>query len=363
VKHTLRAAIVGPGRIASTYDDEVPVHREAAFFAGANRHPGLYTVHPINHAEAYRTTEGYDLVAVAGRGSERLAAFRQRWGVPGYTDLTRMLDEQQPDVVSVCTQSADKAAVTCAIAAHGGSVRVIIVEKAMATSVAETDRMIAACEAAGIDLVVNHPYRFSAQVRDAKRTIEAGEIGPLGTVAGWSGGGAIHGGTHVFDLLRYVGGDIAEVIATGPEQAEWKDGPASGTLRFASGVIGFFSLERAAMAGFDFRGANGQLIVSTIVGESWIARTSLLDPASTRKYPQVAQREPFHPDPPERSTTQHLLLDVQERLWQGTPVISSGRDGAAALEAGIAALISARGKRPVSLPLTSEEREIVIPNR
>ena len=70
----LRAAIIGPGRIASTYDDEVTHPRSRDFFQGEHRHPGLYTIHPVNHAEAYRTTSGYDLVAVAGRGRERLDA-------------------------------------------------------------------------------------------------------------------------------------------------------------------------------------------------------------------------------------------------------------------------------------------------
>lgn len=361
MKPPLRAAIIGPGRIASTYDDEVPIHREAAFFSGEYRHPGLYTVHPINHAAAYRTTPGYELVGVVGRGPDRLRAFQQRWEVPGYTDLYRMLDEQRPDVVSVCTQSADKAAVACAVAAHGGSVKAIIVEKAMATSAAETDAMIAACDRAGIHLIVNHPFRFARQIREAKRAVDAGEIGPLGTIAVWSSGSTIHGGTHMFDMLRYFGGDITEVFATGPEQTGWKDGPTSGTVRFASGMIGFFSLDRPAMTGIDLRGTSGQLIVSTIIGESWITKTSLLDPESPRTYPLIATREPFAAFPPERGTTQQLLLDVQELVRNGMPVISIGRDGAAALEAGIAAIVSAKEKRPVRLPLT--DREVVIPNR
>ena len=360
---TLKAAIVGPGRIGSTYDDEVPVHRDASFFQDDLRHSGLYTVHPINHAAGYRSTPGYDLVAVVGRGAERLTAFKERWQVPGYTDLEQMLEEQQPDVVSVCTQSAEKAEITCAIARHGGSVKVIIVEKAMATSMAETDQMLAACDEAGIHLVIDHPNRFSSQVRRAKTVSGQGDIGPLGTVSGWSSASAIHGGTHVFDVLRYFGGDIVEVMAGSPPQAEWRDGPVSGTLRFASGVVGFFSLERPAMAGFDLRGADGQLVLSSIVGESWITKTSLLDPESSRKYPQVAVREPFHPEPPERSTMQQLLLDVQDLIGTGTPVPSTGIDGAAALEAGIAALLSARERRAVSLPLTGPERDIVIPNR
>jgi predicted dehydrogenase len=361
VTRTLRAAIVGPGRIASTYDDEVPTHRDATFFQGDHRHPGLYTVHPINHAAAYRSLPGFDLVAVAGRGAERLDAFKARWDVPGYTDIDAMLREHRPDVVSVCTQSASKAAVVNQIATAGSGVKAIIVEKAMATSAAEADAMIADCEAAGIHLVVDHPYRFSSQIRAARDLVERGEIGTLGTVAGWSGGGTIHGGTHIFDVLQFFAGEITEVFATGPDQGEWRDGPSSGTLRFASGVIGFFSLDRAAMTGIDLRGSEGQLTLSTVVGDSWLTKTTLLDPESTRRYPLVATRIPYDPGPPEHSTTRNLLADVRNLVLDGKAVPSTGRDGANALEAGIAALISAREKRPVSLPIV--ERDIVIPNR
>ena len=190
----LRAAIIGPGRIASTYDVEVTRPRPRDFFQGEHRHPGLYTIHPVNHTEAYRTTPGYDLVAVAGRGRERLDAFADRWGVPAFDDVERMLREARPDVVSICTQSADKAALTVAVATANAGVRAIVVEKAMATSMAEADAMIAACDAAGILLVVNHPYRFSPMAREARQRLDAGGIGALGTLSGWSRGGTIHGG-------------------------------------------------------------------------------------------------------------------------------------------------------------------------
>jgi predicted dehydrogenase len=171
----LRAAIIGPGRIASTYDDEVPVKRPPEFFIGPMRHSGVYTVHPTNHAGAYLTSEGYELVAFAGRSQERIDAFAARWNVAPFNDAGEMLARVKPDVVSICTQSAEKAELTIAAAETG--VRAIIVEKAMATSMAEADAMIAACEKAGALLVVNHPNRFSPMNRAAKAMIDAGDIG------------------------------------------------------------------------------------------------------------------------------------------------------------------------------------------
>lgn len=359
----LRAAIIGAGRIASTYDDEVVNKLPREFFQGEHRHPGLYTVHPVNHAEAYRTTPGYELVAVAGRGEDRLRQFQERWNVPGYDDVERMLTETRPDVVSICSQSAEKAALTTAVARAKSGVRAIIVEKAMATSMAETDAMIAACAEAGIELIVNHPYRFSPMVREARDLIDAGEIGEIGTLSGWSRGGVIHGGTHTFDLLRFFGGDIAEITAWGEGSDDWSDRGASAMVRYASGAVGFVSLERNAMAGFDIRGATGMIELTAHVGEAWLVQIAPLDPEAKRAYPMVGKRTPIGAAPHELSTTQRLLAEVRDAVVDGVPAVSTGHDGAAALEAGIATLISARERQPVSLPLAPELRDISIANR
>jgi predicted dehydrogenase len=357
---TLRAAIIGPGRIASSYDDEIPNPRPSSFFQGAHRHPGLYTILPVNHAKAYLSTPGYELVAVAGRGQDRIDAFSQRWNVAeAYDDAEKMLDEVKPDVVSICTQSDAKAALTIAAARAG--VRAIIVEKAMATSAAETDAMIAACDEAGALLVVNHPWRFTPMAREARERLLAGEIGTLGTVAGWSRSGMLHGGTHTLDMLRFFAGDITEVVAWGPIADDWSDQPADGMVRFTSGVTGFFALVHDAFAGFDLRGSGGQISFSTAVGDASIVRAELMDKGSKRAYPLISERSAFAEGEIELSPTQRLLSETRDALLHGGPVISSGRDGAAALEACVAALISAKERRAIQLPEIN--RSVVIPNR
>ena len=161
-----RAAIIGTGRIGNTYDDEVVERHDRATLQGELRHCGLYTVLPVNHAEAYLTTPGFALVAAANRGEARLRAFGERRGVRAlYTDFRRLLAEEHPDVVSVCTQSPEKVEVVVAAAEAG--VRAIVVEKALATSMVEADAMLAACERHGATLVVNHPNRFSPEAQQS----------------------------------------------------------------------------------------------------------------------------------------------------------------------------------------------------
>jgi hypothetical protein len=77
----------------------------------------------------------------------------------------------------------------------------------------------------------------------------------------------------------------------------------------------------------------------------------------------VSMLEAICEQPHEMSTTQRLLHEVRESVLTGAPLISTGEDGRAALEAGIAALISARDGVPVDLPLAAELRTVSVPNR
>lgn len=360
VTATYRAAIIGTGRIASTYDDEVTHPQPSDFYTGERRHAGLYTVHPVSHAGAYQQTPGFELVAAANRGEEKMRTFGERWGVSAlYTDFRKLLADEKPDVVSVCTQSAEKAEVVIAAAEAG--VKTIIVEKAMATSLAETDAMLAACDKYGVLLAVNHPYRFSPMNRRAKALIESGEIGTLGTVIAYAGGGMLHVGTHTFDLLRYWAGDVVEVDARVPNYVPEKDIPADGMLQFANGVIGFFDHTHGVRGGYDARGTIGSVHISSDVGDGFVTRTSLMFPESPRKYPSRIETEALDPGPHDMSPTRRMLAEVYDSMTTGAPLISTGRDGAAALELGVACYASHLAGGPVSLPLA--DRNLRVPNR
>lgn len=356
----LRAAIIGTGRIGSSYDDEVPDPKPASFYHGDLRHNGLYTVLPINHAASYLSVPGYSLVAGANRSEAKLRMFGDRYGVQAlYTDYRRMLRDQKPDVVSVCTLSPEKAEITVEAAKAG--VKAVIVEKAMATSLAEADAMVRTCEENGVLLVVNHPNRFSPANREAKRLIEAGEIGTPGTVMAQWAAGMLHGGTHSFDLVRYLAGDVMEIEAQVPNYEPDKDLPAEGMMWFRSGATGFFSNLHGVQPGLEVRGTGGYLTVSTLVGDGWLYRVEPFFQEGKRKFPYRLKVEPIEVEPDGLSPTQRLLHEVHDSVTTGAPLVSTGRDGAAALELGLACFVSHLAGGPVELPL--QDRDFRVPNR
>lgn len=355
-----RAAIIGTGRIGSTYDDEVVDRRPPEFFQGEFRHNGLYTVLPVNHAGAYRTTAGFELVAAANRSEAKLREFGRRWDVKAlYTSVAELLRQERPDIVSVCTQSPEKAEITIAAAEAG--VRAIIVEKAMATSLAEADAMLAACERHGVLLAVNHPNRFSPVNRRVRSLIETGAIGELSNVVAHSVGGMLHVGTHTFDLLRFWAGDIVEVWANVPNYQPEKDLPARGMLQFANGVTGFFDHCHGLSPSYEVRGKTGYLTASSLVGDGWLATLHPFSTSPQRPYPNRLTLEPIEAGRHDLSPTQRLLAELHQALTQATHFVSTGQDGAAALEVALACYASQVAGGPVRLPLA--ERSLRVPNR
>ena len=91
-----------------------------------------------------------------------------------FTDLQHCLDVVQPDLVLLCSATADHADYVERIAPH---VPAIIVEKPFATSVADADRMIAAMQ--GKLLAINWPLAWYPCHVTTKRLIDEGAIGEV----------------------------------------------------------------------------------------------------------------------------------------------------------------------------------------
>ena len=87
------------------------------------------------------------------------------------TEPTRKI----PAIINAAAGSAENA--RTALAAAAG--KHVLTEKPMATSVAGCDAMIAACAAAGVQLMVVQSQRFRGVHQRAKRLIDAGEIGAV----------------------------------------------------------------------------------------------------------------------------------------------------------------------------------------
>lgn len=143
-------------------------------------------------------------------------------GVPYAEDLETLL-AWRPDAVVICSENTRHRAYTERCAAAGAHV---LCEKPLATSVADAEAMVAACEAAGVFLMVAFPVRFHPAFSALQAAVAAGDLGEIAAVSGtnngkipagraWftdpalAGGGAMTDHTvHVADLMDALLGGV-----------------------------------------------------------------------------------------------------------------------------------------------------------
>lgn len=227
------------------------------------------------HARALAATRGARLVAICRAEASRAAEISAELGVPCAASFEALLDHPGVDAVCLCTPSglhADQARAAARAGKH------VLVEKPMALDLADADRMIAACRAAGVRLGVVLQRRTDPALVELHDAIRAGELGRLvlatATVpyfrppsyydsAAWrgtwsfDGGGALmNQGIHLVDLLLWLMGGEAEVVGasggTSVHDIEVEDCVVA-ALRFPDGARGSIVATTAAAPGFPHR--------------------------------------------------------------------------------------------------------------
>ncbi|MFW6600374.1 Gfo/Idh/MocA family protein [Propionibacteriaceae bacterium Y2011] len=98
-----------------------------------------------------------------------------------YVDTWEEVAAWQPDAVIVCSENARHRTDTERAAAIGAHV---LCEKPIATSLADAEAMINACDAAGVQLMIAYPVRYSPTFT---AVLEAHRAGRLGTLRGLHG--------------------------------------------------------------------------------------------------------------------------------------------------------------------------------
>jgi predicted dehydrogenase len=181
-----RAAIIGCGRAVST--TAVSEGQAIAY----------------HHASGYQAVEGVQLVAAADIDRGNLEAFAGRFGVTAtYTDYRQMLEQERPDLVSICTWPGLHAEMVVSAAEAG--VRGILCEKPMALGLGEADRMLAACAQHGAILYISHQRRLIRPWTIAREWLYEGKIGQLRRIDAWiENWDLLSYGTHWIDMCFYL---------------------------------------------------------------------------------------------------------------------------------------------------------------
>lgn len=357
------AAIIGPGKVAHT------------------------------HAQALAALPHTRLVAVAGRDAARTQAFADQYQGQAYTQLDALLADSAVELVIICTPHPAHAAQAVAAAQAG---KHVLVEKPMALTVAECDRMIAAARENAVKLGVISQRRWYEPVQRVKAALESGRIGRpilcLVTVLGWrgpeyyqmdawrgswagEGGGVLVNQTsHQLDLFQWLMGPVDELFAywgnLNHPYIEVED-TALAVVRFRSGALGNLVVSNSQNPGLygklHFFGESGAAVgVQTDGGSMFVAGvpTSIEPPVNdlwtvpgeTERLAEWQAEDRARAAMLDVGSHYHCLQiqDFVEAIRNDRPPQVTGEDGRAAVALFEAIYRSQRTGAPVRFPLSAE---------
>ena len=339
----IRVALIGCGRISAKHFDALQKH-----------------------------SERMELVAVCDLDQNRLHRAVEETGAQGFAKLNDMLDQSNADLYVLTTPSGLHPDQTVQIANAG---RHVMTEKPMATRWKDGLRMVDACDDAGVRLFVVKQNRRNATLQMLKQAIEKKRFGRIHMVVinvfwtrpqayydmdAWRGTWEFDGGalmnqaSHYIDLLDWLIGPVESVQAyTGTlgRDIEVED-TATMNVRWRSGAMGSVNVTMLTYP----KNLEGSI---TILGEKGTVRVGGV---AVNEIQHWEFDEPHEEDKTVKESNYEtssvygfghsLYYDNVIRTLRGeSEPETDGREGLRSLEMLIAAYLSARDGRRVSLPL------------
>ncbi len=339
----IRVAIIGCGRISRNHFGSIEKHADSL-----------------------------ELVAVCDNDRKVLDEHKERHGVPGYSRLEELLKSEKLDLVALCTPSGihpDQAAMA---ARYGVNV---MTEKPMATRWSDGVRMVKACDEAGVRLFVVKQNRRNTTLQLLKRAVEEKRFGKIHMVHlnvfwtrpqsyydqgnGWRGTWEFDGGafmnqaSHYVDLLDWLIGPVEKVQAmmSTTRDIEVED---TGVLnvKWRNGALGSMSVTMLTYP----KNLEGSI---TILGEKGTVRVGgvavndiqLWQFDEPRDYDEQIKAANYETTSVYGFGHPLYYKNVIDVLRGAAGPETDGREGLKSLELLIAAYLSARDGKTVSLPL------------
>jgi len=208
------------------------------------------------HMDALSQLEDAQPVAFCDLDSGRAERAAARFGGRAYTDWRAMLDAESLDALYICLPPHGHDGVEIAAAERGIH---LFVEKPVARDLDYARRVEEAIHKAGVICSVGYHFRYYGAIERAKERLQGLPVlmvkgawdGGMPTGTLWwrtyahSGGQLVEQTTHIFDLARYLVGEIVEVFTfsqNNPALLHHPDGDIAVAdvvcLKFANGAVG-----------------------------------------------------------------------------------------------------------------------------
>jgi phthalate 4,5-cis-dihydrodiol dehydrogenase len=198
---------------------------------------------------------GMALTAGADTRPDAVEEFQKKYqGRKAFHSVEDMYASGEIDAVWIATPNVNHADHTVKAAEHGIHV---IVEKPTAVTLAETDRMIEACDRHKVKLVQGHSKVYGPAIQKIREIVASGRFGKVIQINSWNsndwlqrprlasevdtsvGGGIVfRQGPHMIDIIRYIGGGMVKSVraVTGRNDKNFNtEGDFTAFLEFENG--------------------------------------------------------------------------------------------------------------------------------
>jgi predicted dehydrogenase len=253
---------------------------------------------------------GLELVGIFDVSQKSLELTQKEYAITDqllFDDLDRLYSEARPECIIIATTADSHCALACIGAERG--VENILVEKPMAVSLEQCDRMIETSNRFGAKLAVNHQMRFMEQYSIPKRMFAGEAYGGLTSMTVVAGNfGFSMNGSHYFEAFRYLTDDnpdevsawFSDEMVPNPRGPQFQD--RAGSIRAVTASGKRLYMDIGADQGHGIRvvygGRNGAVTVNELSGEllSEVREEQYRDLPTTRYgMPSVATRLNIQP--------------------------------------------------------------------
>lgn len=204
-----------------------------------------------NHVRVYRELDGVELVGISDKNPATAEKVASVYGVPYYEDYCNLLEESQPDLVSLVVPTDKHFEVALDIIDRGIHV---LVEKPITSTFEEGQQLVEAAERKGVILAVGHIERFNPVMIELRRRLKEGMAGRVYNLHAQrlspyparirDAGVVIDLASHDIDLMRYLMGQ--EIVRLYGETLRTinsdREDMFNGMMRFQSGAVGILDV-------------------------------------------------------------------------------------------------------------------------
>ncbi|MEL6105108.1 MAG: Gfo/Idh/MocA family oxidoreductase [Planctomycetota bacterium] len=313
------------------------------------------------HAKAIKDAAGAELIGAASRRMDATQTFATEHGCHAFASLEEMLADDRIGAVSVCTPSGAHLDPAVAAARAG---KHVIVEKPLEITTERCDKIIQACEEAGVRLTAIFQSRFHQSSRLMKQAVDAGRFGRItmgdayvkwyrsqeyydsgawrGTWELDGGGALMNQAIHSVDLLLWLMGPVKQISAMTAtmthERIEVED-VAVANLKFENGALGVIEATTTAYPGalkrIEISGSEGSAILEEEDIKQWEFADETPEDATLRKE-MLGKTETGGgaADPAAIGHHGHTLLfeEAVSAITENRPSILDGREGRRSVE-------------------------------